>query len=237
MAKRSKKDSPVRKDIRRSLHRELALLGLSFGALGLSVYAISGDTISTFVSNQQPQPPYVANAESNDDSDSVKSSDLDSIIDEGEYDVVIKVDDDGKRSYVLTPKDSSSDDKSDEDRDKDVKESNDSKDDDKKDNSESSNETKDKDDDEDDKGSDDDSDLSPEAQKKLEEHKSNRLRIRPDRDGADVYYYVVEKGDSLASISETFDVPLGQLMEENFIEDADYIYVGEVIFMPTDFIK
>lgn len=68
-----------------------------------------------------------------------------------------------------------------------------------------------------------------------EKASSMRLRIQPDRDLGDIYYYVVEAGDTLASLSQHFNLSMGQLMEENHIAQANNIYVGEVIFMPADY--
>lgn len=72
-----------------------------------------------------------------------------------------------------------------------------------------------------------------EQQKQLD---SMRLRIKPDRDTGNLYYYVVESGDQLSDLAEYFDVPVGQLMEINYIDDADSIYVGEILFMPVDYV-
>lgn len=77
-----------------------------------------------------------------------------------------------------------------------------------------------------------DAKIKEEQAKKME---SMRLRIKPDRDSGDIYYYIVETGDQLSDLAEKFNVPIGQLMESNYIEDANHIYVGEVIFMPVNF--
>lgn len=212
-----------------------AVLGLSLGALGLSVYTIVGGPADNYIASRQSNIVHATEEPSKQESETDTESYIDEILGEGEYDISIKVDDDGKRSYVLTPKspdevDSDTDTNDTDDKSKDTK--NDEKEsekgsDDKKD--KASSESKDNDESKEDN-------LSDEAQAKLDEHKSMRLRIRPDRDGDDIYYYVVEPGDTLAMISEFFGVPLGQLMEENFIEDGNMIYVGEVIFMPVDYV-
>ena len=64
---------------------------------------------------------------------------------------------------------------------------------------------------------------------------SLRIRIKPDRDLGDVYYYIVEPGDQLQTLAEHFGIPIGQLMEINYISVADNIYTGEVLFMPSDY--
>lgn len=222
-----------------------AVLGLSLGSLALSMYAVVGGPMDNYLAKQQGNTAYASEIEQPQE-----SSDINEVVGEGEYDISVQVDANGERSYVLTPKESDSSDAADN-----TDESTDSDDASSDDDSESSQADNNGDDtdsesdssaDEDDgtdttedesDTSDDDNNLSEEEQAKLDEHKSNRLRIQPDREGQDIYYYVVESGDTLAMISEEFDVPMGQLMEDNHIEDANYIYVGEVIFMPTDFVQ
>lgn len=194
-----------------------AVLGLSLGALFLSVYAIRGGSVESYISKQQPAIAYANNAEPDeaDSDESITGSDVSEVLGEGVYDITVKIDADGKRQYVLTPIDDaevSSDEVTD---------------------TESSTTTSDSEVD----AESDESQLSEESQAKLDEHISNRLRIQPDRDGSDIYYYIVEPGDSLSKISDFFDVPVGQLMEDNFIKDSNVIYVGDVIYMPTDFVK
>lgn len=61
---------------------------------------------------------------------------------------------------------------------------------------------------------------------------SVRLRKVPDRAMGDVYYYVVEEGDILEDLAAYFETPIGQLMDLNYIEDADEIYTGEILIIP-----
>jgi len=61
---------------------------------------------------------------------------------------------------------------------------------------------------------------------------SYRLRFVADIETSEYYYYVVERGDMLYSLSQAFEVPMGQLMELNDIADANKIYVGQVIQLP-----
>lgn len=198
------------------------VLGLSFGALALSVYAVTGGPVDEYIASRQP---YVAHADNQVEQVTQEptpdSNDINEILGKGTYDITVTIDDDGERSYVLTPIESDETDVVDE-PDSDLDSDSDSE----------SVADADSDSDNDDAG---DSELSDEAKETLEEHKSMRLRKQPDRDGSDIYYYVVEAGDRLADISSHFDVPLGQLMEDNHIENGDMIYVGEVIFMPTGF--
>ena len=201
------------------------VLGLSFGALALSFYAVTGGPIDGYIASRQT---YVAHADNqqalSETTETPDSNDINEILGKGTYDISVKIDDDGVRSYVLSPIQSDEtvddgavvDDSQTSDADTEV--------------SNESDEIVEADDVE-----EDDSELSDEAKEVLEEHKSMRLRIKPDRDGSDIYYYVVESGDSLAKISAHFNIPLGQLMEDNHIEDGNLIYVGEVIFMPTGF--
>ena len=210
------------------------VLGLSVGALALSVYAVTGGPVDDYLASRQP---YVAHAENQIEqpaTTAADSSDINEILGKGSYDITVKIDEDGERSYVLTPIQS---DETDEDVTttvEDTVEDEPSSTDD----AETTNATTDGEaDSTESSDSNDDSDLSSEAQEKLEEHKSMRLRMKPDRDGSDIYYYVVEPGDTLAEISAYFNIPLGQLMEDNHIENSDMIYVGEVIFMPTGFTK
>ena len=209
------------------------VLGLSVGALALSVYAVTGGPVDDYLASRQP---YVAHADAENQTEqpattAADSNDINEILGKGSYDITVKIDEDGERSYVLTPIQSDETDGDVVTTDKDAVEDEPSSPDD----AETTNDTTD--------GAADsaessgESELSPEAQQKLEEHKSMRLRMKPDRDGSDIYYYVVEPGDTLAEISAYFNVPLGQLMEDNHIENGDMIYVGEVIFMPTGFTK
>lgn len=207
------------------------VLGLSVGALALSVYAVTGGPVDDYLASRQP---YVAHAENQIEqpaTTAADSSDINEILGKGSYDITVKIDDNGERSYVLTPIQSDETDGDVVTTDKDVVEDEPSSSDD----AETTNATTDGA--ADSTESSDESDLSSEAQQKLEEHKSMRLRMKPDRDGSDIYYYVVEPGDTLAEISAYFNIPLGQLMEDNHIENSDMIYVGEVIFMPTGFTK
>lgn len=219
------------------------VLGLSFGALGLSIYAVTGGPVDDYIASRQTYVAHAdttpeANENATNDSTSVDSGDIDidEIVGKGTYDVTVSVDDAGKRSYVLTPIESESPketaDKSEtsDDTATDSKESD-------KVSSDADKEKSDESSDAEGSASDQDAELSDEAKAELEEHKSMRLRMKPDRQGSDIYYYVVEAGDSLAEISEHFNVPLGQLMEDNHIQDGNVIFVGEVIFMPTDFVK
>ena len=61
---------------------------------------------------------------------------------------------------------------------------------------------------------------------------SYRLRFVADIETSEYYYYVVERGDMLYSLSQAFEVPMGQLMELNGITNANKIYVGQVIQLP-----
>lgn len=213
------------------------VLGLSVGALALSVYAVTGGPVDDYLASRQP---YVAHAENQTEqpaTTAADSNDINEILGKGSYDITVKIDDDGERSYVLTPIQS---DETDEDVTTTVEDTDDAVEDEPSstDDAETTNATTDGvADSTESNDSNDESDLSSEAQQKLEEHKSMRLRMKPDRDGSDIYYYVVESGDTLAEISAYFNVPLGQLMEDNYIENSNMIYVGEVIFMPTDFTK
>lgn len=202
------------------------VLGLSFGALALSVYAVTGGPVDEYIASRQP---YVAHADNKieqvNTEPTPESSDIDELFGKGSYDITVNIDDDGERSYVLTPIESDETDVADSD----VEDENDTDT-----NDEAVAESGDSDTTTDET---DDVELSDEAKETLEEHKSMRLRMQPDRDGSDLYYYVVESGDRLADISAHFGVPLGQLMEDNFIQDGNMIFVGEVIFMPTGFTK
>lgn len=215
-----------------------AVLGLSVGALALSVYAVTGGPVDNYLAARQPKVAYAEEQQTSVD----ETPDIKEVLGEGEYDIKVQIDEDGERSYVLTPIQSDEIDGDVDESDEDVVDSEET------DTAESTSddvdETSDKTetdeaestaDSSEETDADSETELSEEAQEKLEEHKSMRLRIKPDRDGDDIYYYVVEPGDSLAKISEHFNVPLGQLMEDNHIEDGNLIYVGEVIFMPTGF--
>lgn len=215
-----------------------AVLGLSVGALALSVYAVTGGPVDNYLASRQNNVVY---AEEQQQTPVEETPDFREVLGEGEYDIKVQIDENGERSYVLTPIQSDEvdgDESSESDVDEQEVEDEKLADESETDNSEETDsESESTESDEDVAETDDENELSEEAQAELEEHKSMRLRIRPDRDGGDIYYYVVEPGDSLAMISEHFNVPLGQLMEDNYIENGDMIYVGEVIFMPTDFVQ
>lgn len=212
-----------------------AVLGLSLGALGLSFYAITGGPMDNYLASRQAPIAYASEVQQAPPQD--ESPDIKEILGEGEYDIKVKIDESGERSYILTPKQSDAivegedapADEPDETEESDVVETDESGETVAEDGEATSAEQE--------AESTDENELSEEAQEALDEHKSMRLRIRPDRDGSDIYYYVIEAGDTLAMISEHFNIPLGQLMEDNFIEDSDLIYVGEVIFMPADFVQ
>ncbi len=206
-----------------------AVLGLSLGALALSVYAITGGPVDNYLANRQQMVAYANESVADDPNTLEQSSDIEEIVGQGEYDITVQIDEDGERQYVLTPIKSDETDGDTPDSDDDGTVDSGADDD-------LGNESEDEEPVEDDDDSSE-TELSEEAQEKLDEHKSMRLRIEPDRDGQDIYYYVVESGDTLAMISEEFNVPMGQLMEENHIDDGNLIFVGEVIFMPTDFVK
>lgn len=202
-----------------------AVLALSAATLGLSVYAVLGGALDPLLYDQSNTIVY-ADEDVDDKKDTESVDDIVDHLGKGHYDISVKVNDDGERSYILTPIESTDE----EDSEKS----------DESDDSENIDENVDgveSDQSEESKDAEKTSNLSEEAQEKLDEHKSMRLRLEPDRDGGDIYYYVVEPGDSLAKISEAFGVPVGQLMEDNHIEDGNLIFVGEVIFMPTDFVK
>lgn len=61
-----------------------------------------------------------------------------------------------------------------------------------------------------------------------------RLRLIADRNASSYYYYVVEPRDTLLELSQDFDVPLGQLLSINGIEDADVIHAGMILLLPSD---
>jgi LysM repeat protein len=46
--------------------------------------------------------------------------------------------------------------------------------------------------------------------------------------------YVVERGDRLADIAESFDVPLVCLVQANAIRNPDLIYIGQTLIIPAD---
>lgn len=63
---------------------------------------------------------------------------------------------------------------------------------------------------------------------------SKRLKLVDDINAIDYTYYVAEKGDTLLYLSQSFGVPLGQLIELNGIGDADKIRAGMVLLFPRD---
>lgn len=63
---------------------------------------------------------------------------------------------------------------------------------------------------------------------------SKRLKLVEDINASKYLYYVAEDGDTLLDLSQSFDVPLGQLVEINGIEDADKIPAGMIILFPED---
>lgn len=62
---------------------------------------------------------------------------------------------------------------------------------------------------------------------------SKRLRLIKERNEGSYYYYVVEPRDTLLELSHTFDVPLGQLLDVNGIQNADMIHSGMILLLPT----
>lgn len=63
---------------------------------------------------------------------------------------------------------------------------------------------------------------------------SKRLKLVDDINAIDYTYYVAEKGDTLLYLSQSFGVPLGQLIELNGIGDADKIRAGMILLFPRD---
>lgn len=63
---------------------------------------------------------------------------------------------------------------------------------------------------------------------------SKRLKLIEELNAVDYKYYVAEKGDTLISLSETFDIGLGQLVEFNGIHDADELPAGMIIILPSE---
>lgn len=62
---------------------------------------------------------------------------------------------------------------------------------------------------------------------------SKRLHLIKERNEGSYYYYVVEPRDTLLELSHTFDVPLGQLLDVNGIQNADMIHSGMILLLPT----
>lgn len=63
---------------------------------------------------------------------------------------------------------------------------------------------------------------------------SKRLKLVEDINASKYLYYVAEDGDTLLELSQSFEVPLGQLVEINGIQDADKIPAGMIILFPED---
>src|SRR5699024_4484790 len=113
-----------------------------------------------------------------------ETPDFREVLGEGEYDIKVQIDENGERSYVLTPIQSDEvdgDESSESDVDEQEVEDEKLADESETDNSEETDsESESTESDEDVAETDDENELSEEAQAELEEHKSMRLRIRPD---------------------------------------------------------
>lgn len=65
-------------------------------------------------------------------------------------------------------------------------------------------------------------------------HSDRRLSLIAERHAMDYRFYVTEPGDTLLTLSRSFNVPLGQLVDLNGIADADLIHAGDVLLFPLD---
>lgn len=83
-----------------------------------------------------------------------------------------------------------------------------------------------------DSGKTDTSDAVVDKTEASEHSEPIRLKTKADVEATAPFYYIVEHGDMLGSLSLYFDVPMGQLVEMNHIENADLIYVGQRLWFP-----
>src|SRR5699024_3826649 len=76
------------------------VLGLSVGALALSVYAVTGGPVDNYLASRQNNVVY---AEEQQQTPVEETPDFREVLGEGEYDIKVQIDENGERSYVLTP--------------------------------------------------------------------------------------------------------------------------------------
>lgn len=66
---------------------------------------------------------------------------------------------------------------------------------------------------------------------------TKRLKLVDELNAIDYTYYVAESGDTLLELSNTFGIPLGQLVEINGIHEADYIKAGAILLFPSETVQ
>lgn len=66
---------------------------------------------------------------------------------------------------------------------------------------------------------------------------SKRIQLINELNAIDYDYYVVEHGDTLSELSQVLEVPMGQFVELNGVQDANKISVGEVLLVPLEYKK
>ena len=63
---------------------------------------------------------------------------------------------------------------------------------------------------------------------------SKRISLINELNAIDYDYYVVEHGDTLGELSKALEIPMGQFIEINGIQDADRIRIGEILLVPIE---
>lgn len=66
---------------------------------------------------------------------------------------------------------------------------------------------------------------------------TKRLKLVDELNAIDYTYYVAESGDTLLALSNTFEIPLGQLVEINGIHEADEIDAGAILLFPSETVQ